>query len=599
MTDFDKYNALLKDHWERTDSVPESILDGKIVRGKDARALLEAVIRPGDRIIIEGNNQKQAKFLAEELAKLDPSKIHGLHMLQSAVCLDEHLDVFRRGIASRLDFAFSGPQAVPLARLVQQGKVKIGAIHTYLELYARYFTDLAPKVALVCAEHSDAQGNLYMGHNTEETPLICEATHSRKGIVIAQVEKVVDTVRRVDIPGDRVEFVVVTNQPTHIDPLFTRDPAKLTNDQILMGMMAIKGIYAEYGVRIVNHGIGYATAAIELLLPTYGQRLGLKGKICPHWVLNPHPTLIPAIEAGFVKSIYSFGNEPGMEDYIAARSDIFYTCHDGILRSNRPISHMVGHYGIDMFIGSTLQIDEDGNSSTATLGRISGFGGAPNLGCNPGGRRHTSPAWRKVGEEIHACGPQGANGALRGRKLVVQITPTVAAKKRIPVFVEQLDAVRMAEQGVFEIPPIMIYGEDITHIVTEKGIAYLTRCSTREERRAAIRAVAGDTPVGRKEKKHETLRLRQKRAVRTPEDLGISKEQATHDLLAAKDMEDLRQLSGYLYQPPPEMLAEPVRPAPIRTARAVPAAGAYTPDNQEPGATVIVPSARLKERRKP
>jgi malonate decarboxylase alpha subunit len=37
---------------------------------------------------------------------------------------------------------------------------------------------------------------------------------------------------------------------------------------------------------------------IELLLPTYAGKLGLKGKIATHWALNPHPTLIPAIESG-------------------------------------------------------------------------------------------------------------------------------------------------------------------------------------------------------------------------------------------------------------------------------------------------------------
>ena len=44
-------------------------------------------------------------------------------------------------------------------------------------------------------------------------------------------------------------------------------------------MMAIKGIYAEYGVNRLNHGIGFDTAAIELLLPTYAESLGLKQKL--------------------------------------------------------------------------------------------------------------------------------------------------------------------------------------------------------------------------------------------------------------------------------------------------------------------------------
>ena len=45
-----------------------------------------------------------------------------------------------------------------------------------------------------------------------------------------------------------------------------------------MAMMAIKGIYAEYEVTRLNHGIGFDTAAIELLLPTYAESLGLKAR---------------------------------------------------------------------------------------------------------------------------------------------------------------------------------------------------------------------------------------------------------------------------------------------------------------------------------
>ncbi len=69
-------------------------------------------------------------------------------------------------------------------------------------------------------------------------------------------------------------------------------PARIREINVLIAMMVIKGIYGEYGVRSLNHGIGYAAAAIELLLPTYAERLGLKGKICTHWTLNPHPAMI-------------------------------------------------------------------------------------------------------------------------------------------------------------------------------------------------------------------------------------------------------------------------------------------------------------------
>src|SRR5256885_8847804 len=90
-----------------------------------------------------------------------------------------------------------------------------------------------------------------------------------------------------------------------------------------------------------------------------------------------------------------------MEDYIRARSDVFFTGADGSLRSNRAFCQAAGHYACDLFIGSTLQIDLDGNSSTATLGRIAGFGRAPNMGADARRRRHASAAWPKARSEEH------------------------------------------------------------------------------------------------------------------------------------------------------------------------------------------------------
>jgi malonate decarboxylase alpha subunit len=503
------------------------------------------VLESGDRVCLEGNNQKQADFLGQALAGLDPQRIHGLHMLQSVLALPEHLDVFERGVAAKLDFSFSGPQAGRVAKLLAAGKLDIGAIHTYLELFGRYFVDLTPRVALIAAEAADRHGNLYTGPNTEDTPAIVEATAFRSGIVIVQVNRIVDTLPRVDIPGDWVDFVVESPKPYYIEPLFTRDPALISEIQVLMAMMAIKGIYAEYDVQRLNHGIGFDTAAIELLLPTYAASLGLKGKIARNWALNPHPALIPAIEAGFVESVYSFGSELGMEDYIAARSDVFFTGPDGSMRSNRAFCQAAGHYACDMFIGSTLQIDLHGNSSTATLGRISGFGGAPNMGADARGRRHASAAWLKAGRQAR----EGRNMIPRGQKLVVQIVETFREHMQ-PAFVETLDAWELAEQAKMPIPPVMIYGDDVTHILTEEGIANLLLCRTEEEREQAIRGVAGYTPVGMARDRRMVENLRDRGIVIRAEDLGIDKRLATRDLLAAKNMKDLVRASGGLYVPP-------------------------------------------------
>jgi malonate decarboxylase alpha subunit len=510
--------------------------------------LLEAVLEPGDRVCLEGNNQKQADFLAQSLTQVDPQRVHGLHMVQSVLALPEHLDLFETGIAKRLDFSFSGPQGARLARLVGSGGIEIGAIHTYLELFARYFVDLTPKVALVAAHAADAQGNLYTGPNTEDTPAIVEATAFSGGIVIAQVNEVVDTLPRIDIPADWVDFVVQAPRPNLVEPLFTRDPAQISEIQVLMAMMAIKGIYAAYGVQRLNHGIGFDTAAIELLLPTYAESLGLKGKICKHWALNPHPALIPAIEAGWVESIHSFGSELGMEDYIRARSDVFFTGADGSLRSNRAFCQAAGHYACDLFIGSTLQMDLQGNSSTATLGRITGFGGAPNMGADARGRRHASPAWLKAGEEARRGRP-GAAGTPRGQKLVVQMVETFREHMQ-PAFVERLDAWTLQEQAGMALPPIMIYGEDVTHVLTEEGIANLLLCRSDEEREQAIRGVAGYTAVGLARDARMVENLRDRGVIRRPADLGIAARDATRNLLAARSMRDLVRASGGLYAPP-------------------------------------------------
>lgn len=516
---------------------------GKVIDAAQLADLLQTVIHAGDRVALEGDNQKQADFLSRTLAGCDPQRLHDLHMLISSVSRPEHLDLFERGIATRLDLAYAGPQSVRIAQLVEDGTVQIGAIHTYVELYARMFTDLAPDVVLLCATAADTDGNLFTGPNTEDTPTIAEAAAFHDGVVIVQADRIVEpgALPRIDIPGDWVDLVVAADRPFALEPLFTRDPRLIGPVEILKAMIAIRGVYERHEVVSLNHGIGFDTAAIELILPTYGEQLGLKGRIAKYWTLNPHPTLIPAIESGWVESIHSFGGEAGMERYTAARPDVFFTGRDGSLRSNRVLCQLAGQYAVDMFIGSSLQIDRDANSSTVTDSRLPGFGGAPNMGHDPHGRRHASASWLSM---IH-----GEGAALRGRKLVVQIAQTFQ-KGGVPTFVETLDAVDVATKTGMPVPPVMIYGDDVTHVVTEEGVAYLFKAHSLDDRRAALAAVAGVTDVGRAADARRTEQLRRDGLVAFPEDLKVSTRDADRSLLAARSISDLVAWSGGLYDPP-------------------------------------------------
>ena len=529
----------------RLDQV-RSLADGVVLPSDKIVAALEALIAPGDRVVLEGNNQKQADFLSRSLAKVDPGRLHDLHMIMPSVSRAEHLDLFERGIARKLDFSFAGPQSLRISQLLEDGLLEVGAIHTYIELYSRLLVDLIPNVALVAGFQADRAGNIYTGPSTEDTPALVEPTAFSDGIVIFQVNEIVDELPRVDIPASWVDFVVVADKPFYIEPLFTRDPRHIKPVHVLMAMMAIRGIYEKHKVQSLNHGIGFNTAAIELILPTYGESLGLKGKICRNWTLNPHPTLIPAIETGWVESVHCFGTELGMENYIAMRPDVFFTGRDGSMRSNRMMCQLAGQYAVDLFIGATLQVDGDGHSSTVTRGRLAGFGGAPNMGHDPRGRRHASPAWLDMRQD-----QSGSPEAMRerGKKLVVQMVETFQEGGK-PTFVNQLDALEVAKKSGMPLAPIMIYGDDVTHLLTEEGIAYLYKARSLEERRAMIAAVAGVTAIGLRHDPQDSARMRREGLIALPEDLGIRRADASRELLAAKSIAELVDWSGGLYNPP-------------------------------------------------
>jgi malonate decarboxylase alpha subunit len=71
-----------------------------------------------------------------------------------------------------------------------------------------------------------------------------------------------------------------------------------------------------------------------------------------------------------------------------------------------------------------------------------------------------------------------------------------------------------------------------------------------EERRQAIAAIAGVTPIGLKHDVKKTGKLRREGLIALPEDLEIRRTDAKRSLLAAKNVEELVEWSEGLYEPP-------------------------------------------------
>ena len=96
----------------------------------------------------------------------------------------------------------------------------------------------------------------------------------------------------------------------------------------------------------------------------------------------------------------------------------------------------------------------------------------------------------------------------------------------------------------------MIYSDDLTHIITEEGIAYMNRCANLQEKMAPLERL----PVIRKLVSRK-IPMRQKPygkkvLLKHLKDLGIDVSKANRSMLAAKNVRDLVEWSGGLYNPP-------------------------------------------------
>src|SRR5580704_2550616 len=101
-----------RDEKKRRMRLVSSWMSGPLLPREKLVESLESLIAPQDRIVLEGDNQKQADFLSRSSVKVDPKKLHDLHLIISSISRPEQLTLFELGIAKKIDFAYACPQSL-------------------------------------------------------------------------------------------------------------------------------------------------------------------------------------------------------------------------------------------------------------------------------------------------------------------------------------------------------------------------------------------------------------------------------------------------------------------------------------------------------
>src|SRR5271170_3324403 len=83
-----------RDEKRRRMQLVQPWMKGPVLPSAKVIEALETLIASGDSIVLEGDNQKQADFLSRSLVKVDPRKLHDLHLIISSIGRPEHLTLF-------------------------------------------------------------------------------------------------------------------------------------------------------------------------------------------------------------------------------------------------------------------------------------------------------------------------------------------------------------------------------------------------------------------------------------------------------------------------------------------------------------------------
>jgi len=138
-------------------------MDGPLLPREKLVESLESLIAPQDQIVLEGDNQKQADFLSRSSVKVDPKKLHDLHLIISSISRPEQLTLFELGIAKKIDFAYACPQSLRVHSCLKTVSSKSAPFTPKSRFTRVCLSTWHRKLCWFTAEQADRDGNLYTG----------------------------------------------------------------------------------------------------------------------------------------------------------------------------------------------------------------------------------------------------------------------------------------------------------------------------------------------------------------------------------------------------------------------------------------------------